>query len=95
MPKYIIERTVPGAGNLSQDELREVAKKSCSVLQGDIGNGYHWVQSYVAGDKIYCVHIAPNEEAIREHARRGEFPTDSVTEVSAVIDATTAEGARA
>jgi hypothetical protein len=91
MPKYLIERTVPGAANLSQEELRGIATKSCDVLSGDLGSGYHWVQSYVAGDKIYCIHVAPNEEAVREHARQGGFPVDSVAEVKAIIDPTTAE----
>jgi hypothetical protein len=91
MPKYIIERTVPGAADLSESELQGIAAKSCSVLVGELGNGYHWVQSFVAGDKIYCIHIAPNEEAVREHARQGGFPVDSVAEVKAIIDPTTAE----
>lgn len=95
MPKYIIEREIPGASNLSQEELQGIAETSCSVLQGDIGVGYHWVQSFVAGDKIYCVHIAPNEEAVREHARRGGFPVNKVSEIKAVIDPTTAEAATA
>lgn len=93
MPKYIIEREIPGASKLSHEELQGIAGKSCSVLEGDVGAGYHWVQSFVAGDKIYCVHIAPNEEAVREHARRGGFPITSVAEIKAVIDPTTAEQA--
>ena len=91
MPKYIIEREIPGASNLSDAELRGIAQNSCNVLQGDVGAGYHWVQSFVAGDKIYCVHIAPNEEAVREHHRQGGFPINSVSEIKAVIDPTTAE----
>lgn len=99
MPKYLIERSIPNAGNLSQEELRGIAQKSCDVLSGDVGAGYHWVESFVTDDKIYCVHVAPSEEAIREHARQGGFPADRVMEVKSVIDPTTAEsqpaGARA
>lgn len=73
MPKYIVEREIPGAENLTEDELRGISQKSCSVFEGDVGAGYHWLQSFVAGDKIYCIHIAPNEEAVREHARQGAF----------------------
>ena len=93
MPKYLIERHIPGAGQMSAEELREVATKSCEVLHGDVGTGYHWVQSFVTGDRIYCVHIAPDEEAVQEHARQGGFPADHIMEVNAVIDATTAERA--
>jgi hypothetical protein len=92
MPKYLVERTLPGASELSDDQLQGIAAKSCGVLDSDLGEGYHWVQSYVAGDKIYCIHVAPNEDAVREHARRGGFPADSVSEVKATIDATAAEG---
>lgn len=91
MPKYIIEREIPGAENLTEDELRGISQKSCSVLEGDVGAGYHWLQSFVAGDKIYCIHIAPNEEAVREHARQGGFPVNKISEIKAVIDPTTAE----
>lgn len=91
MPKYLIEREIPGASNLSPEDLQGIAGKSCSVLQGEIGVGYHWVQSFVAGDKIYCVHVAPNEEAVREHARQGGFPVNMVSEIKAIIDPTTAE----
>jgi hypothetical protein len=87
--KFIIEREIPGASNLSDDELRAIAQKSCGVLT-EMGGPYHWVQSFVAGDKIYCVHIAPDEQTVREHARRGGFPANLVSEVRAVIDATTA-----
>ena len=90
MPKFIIERELPGAGDLSPDDLQAIAKKSCEVLHGDIGAGYHWLQSYVVGDKIYCVHIAPDAETVQEHARRGGFPADRISEVKAVIDPTTA-----
>ena len=95
MPKYIIERDFPGAGNLTPEELHDIAAQSCEVLSGDLGNGYHWVESFVADDKIYCVHVAPNEDAVREHARKGGFPADKVSEVKAVIDASTAEPIRA
>ncbi len=90
MPKYIIERNVPGAGNLSKDDLQAMSQKSCGVLH-DMGPSIQWVNSFVTGDKVYCVYIAPNEEAVREHARAGGFPADSVAEVKAIIDPTTAE----
>jgi Protein of unknown function (DUF4242) len=90
MPRYVIERVIPDAGKLSADELRGISQKSCSVLN-EMGPRIQWVQSYVVGDKIYCTYIAPNEEMIREHARRGGFPADRVAEVKAVIDPTTAE----
>lgn len=93
MPKYIIERELPGAGDLSPDDLQAIAQKSCEVLSGDLGAGYHWLQSYVVGDKIYCVHIAPDVEAVKEHARQGGFPADQIFEVKAVIDPTTATSA--
>lgn len=90
MPKYLIEREVPGAGDMSDDELQAISQTSCSVLH-DMGPQIQWKQSYVAGDKIYCVYIAPNEEAVREHAEKGGFPANRVTEVDAMIDPTTAE----
>ena len=90
MPKYIIERNLPGAGKLSGDEMRGVARKSCDVLR-DLGPQVQWVHSYVTGDKVYCVYIAPDEQAVREHARRGGFPADRVSEVKRIIDPTTAE----
>lgn len=90
MPKFIIEREIPGAGNLSAQELQAISQKSCGVL-GAMGPQIQWVQSYVTGDKVYCVYIAPNEETVREHARRGEFPADRVSEIKSVIDPTTAE----
>ncbi|GAB4264035.1 MAG: hypothetical protein Kow0092_15420 [Deferrisomatales bacterium] len=91
MPKYIIERTIPGAGNLSAEELHGVAQKSCSVLR-ELGPAVQWVESYVTDDKVYCIYIAPDEEAVREHARRGGFPADRVSQVRRMIDPTTAEG---
>ena len=90
MPKYIIERNIPGAGKMTPAELKAISQTSCSVL-GAMGPQIQWKHSYVAGDKIYCVYIAPNEEAICEHAAKGGFPANLVTEVSHVIDPTTAE----
>ncbi len=91
MPKYLIEREIPGAGNLSVDDLRAVAQTSCNVLN-QMGPQIQWVQSYVTGDKVYCVYIAPNEEMVRKHAQQGGFPANSVSEIKSVIDPTTAEG---
>jgi hypothetical protein len=91
MPKFVIEREIPGAGNLSAGELQAISQKSCGVLQ-NMGPQIQWVQSYVTGDKIYCVYIAPNEETVREHAQQGGFPANRVSEVKSVIDPTTAEG---
>ncbi|HET9134396.1 MAG TPA: DUF4242 domain-containing protein [Gemmatimonadales bacterium] len=90
MPKFLIEREIPNAGALSADELRGIAQKSKSVLE-ELGPAIQWVQSYVSGDKITCVYIAPNADMIREHARRGCFPADKVLEVKTIIDPTTAE----
>ena len=91
MPKFLIEREIPGAGSLSQQELQNISQASCSVLQ-KMGPQIQWLQSYVTGDKIYCVYIAPNEEMIREHATQGGFPANRVSEIKSVIDPTTAEG---
>jgi hypothetical protein len=91
MPKYVIERTLPGAGRLTGDELRGVAQKSCGVLD-ELGGQVQWLESFVTPDKLYCVYVAPSEELVREHARRGGFPADSVQPVTRVIDPTTAEG---
>ncbi len=91
MPKFVIEREIPGAGDLTAEELRAVSQKSCGVLQS-MGPQIQWVQSYVTGDKIYCVYIAPDAEAVREHAAQGGFPANSVSEVKTIIDPTTAEG---
>ena len=90
MPRYVIERDLPGAGRLTPQELQAVAQKSNGVLR-DLGPQIQWVQSYVTGDKIYCVYIAPNEEMIREHASRGGFPANKISEVKNIIDPTTAE----
>lgn len=89
MPKYVIERTVPGAGKMSAADLKGISEKSCGVLR-EMGPRVQWQQSYVTGDKIYCVYIADSEEDVREHAKRGGFPADSVAVVSAVIDPATA-----
>jgi hypothetical protein len=90
MPKYVIERELPGAGKLSPQELQAVSQKSCGVLS-NLGPSIQWVQSYVTDDKIYCVYIAPNEEMVREHAQQGGFPANKISEVRTVIDPTTAE----
>ena len=92
MPKYVIERTLPGAGALSPEELQGISAKSVSVLE-EMGTDVQWVHSYVVADKIYCVYNAKTAELVREHARRGGFPADSVSEVSTIIDPTTAEPA--
>ncbi len=91
MPKFLIEREIPGAGNLSESELQAISQRSCSVLQ-KMGPQIQWLQSYVTGDKVYCVYIAPNEDMIREHAGQGGFPANRVSEIKSVIDPTTAEG---
>ena len=90
MPKYLIEREIPGASKLSAEELQGISQKSCGVLR-DMGPQIQWVQSYVTDDKIYCVYIAPNEDAVREHAAKGGFPANRISHISSVIDPTTAE----
>ncbi len=90
MPKYVIEREIPGAGNLSAEELQSISQKSCDVLQ-EMGPRIQWLQSYVTDDKLYCVYIAPNDEMIAEHAKKGGFPANSITKVVTMIDPTTAE----
>ena len=90
MPKYIIEREIPGAGDLSTEELKGISQKSCSILQ-NMGPQIQWVESFVTNDKVYCTYIAPNEDEIRKHAREGGFPADSISEIKGVIDPTTAE----
>ncbi|MDP2480914.1 MAG: DUF4242 domain-containing protein [Candidatus Palauibacterales bacterium] len=91
MPKFVIEREIPGAGKLSPEELQGISQTSCNVLRS-MGPEIQWVQSYVTGDKIYCVYISPDEETIREHARQGGFPANCVSKVATIIDPTTAEG---
>jgi len=91
MPKYVIEREIPGAGDLTAEQLQGISQTSCGVLS-ELGPQIQWVQSFVTGDKIYCIYIAPNEEMVREHATRGGFPANSIAEVKNVIDPTTAEG---
>lgn len=90
MPKFLIEREIPGAGNLSPDQLQAISETSCNVLRS-MGPQIQWLQSYVTGDKVYCVYIAPNEEMIREHARQGGFPANRVSEIKSTIDPSTAE----
>ncbi len=91
MPTFLIERDLPGAAKLSAEELQDIARKSCSVVDS-LGVAYTWHHSYVAGDKIYCVHETDNADTVREHARRGGFPADHVVEVAAVIGPGTADG---
>jgi hypothetical protein len=90
MPKYVIEREIPGAGKLSSEQLKAISQTSCAVLE-NMGPQIQWVHSYVTKDKIYCVYNAPNEEMIREHAKQGGFPANSVSQVSSIIDPVTAE----
>ena len=90
MPKYVIEREIPGAGKLTAEELKGISETSCNVLR-KMGSEIQWIHSYVAEDKIYRVYVAPNEEMVREHARLGGFPANSVSRVSTIIDPVTAE----
>jgi cell division inhibitor SulA len=90
MPKYVIERDLPGAGNLSSDQLQVISQKSCGVLK-NLGPQIQWVHSYVTQDKIYCIYIAPDEKLIREHATQGGFPANRISEVKTMIDPTTSE----
>jgi hypothetical protein len=90
MPKYIIERHIPGVGKLSPQELQAISQKSCNVLN-KIGPQIQWVHSYVTDDKLYCVYISPNEEKIKEHAEQGKFPANQIYKIHSVIDPTTAE----
>lgn len=85
MKKFLIERNLPGAGNLTAQELQDIARASCEVVC-QLGKPYHWIQSFVTEDKIYCIHIAESEELVREHARLGNFPVNMITEVKTVID---------
>jgi hypothetical protein len=91
MPKYVIERIVPGAGKMTPEELRALSQRSCNVLN-QLGPQIQWVHSYVTDNKIYCIYIAPNEEIVREHARIGGFPANLVSVVKTIIDTTTSEG---
>jgi len=90
MPKYVIERELPGIGNVTRDQVLAISQKSCIVLN-NLGPKIQWLHSYVATDKIYCVYIAPSEEMVREHARQGGFPANRISEVRLVIDPTSAE----
>ena len=90
MPKFVIEREIPGAGKLTSEQLKGISQTSCGVLN-QMGTDIQWVNSYVTNDKIYCVYIAPNEEMIREHASKGGFPANVISEVATIIDPTTAE----
>lgn len=90
MPKFVIERDIPGAGKLTPAELKAISQTSCGVLS-NMGPQIQWLQSYVTADKIYCVYIAPNEDMVREHAKQGGFPANRVSEVAGIIDPTTAE----
>ena len=90
MKKFVIERNLPGAGKLTVDELQAISQSSCEVVS-QLGKPYHWIQSFVTDDKIYCVHIAENEEMIREHARLGKFPVTSISEVKVTKDPTTGD----
>lgn len=90
MPKYVIERELPGVGEMTSEQLQAVAQKSCNVIR-ELGPQVQWLHSYVTGDKIYCVYISPNEDLVREHAKRGGFPANRISEVKEIIDPVTAE----
>jgi Protein of unknown function (DUF4242) len=90
VPKYLIERAIPGAGALSAQELQGISQKSCDVLR-ELGTEIQWIESYVTGEKVYCVYRAPSEDLIRRHAEQGGFPADRVSRIERVIDPTTAE----
>jgi cell division inhibitor SulA len=91
MPKFIIEREIPGAGKLTSSDLQSISQKSCNVLK-ELGPTIQWVESYVVDDKVYCVYIAPSEDLIKEHARQGGFPANKISQVRAIIDPTSSEG---
>jgi Protein of unknown function (DUF4242) len=91
MPKFVIEREIPDAGKLTQDQIAAISQKSCGVLK-NMGPQIQWVESFVTPDKIYCIYIAPNEAMVREHAKQGGFPANRVSEVKKMIDPTSAEG---
>ena len=90
MPKYIIEREIPDAGTLSEEELQEISQKSCCILK-QMGPQIQWLESYVTDNKIYCIYIAPDKQTIRNHAKQGDFPANSVLEIKTIIDPTTGE----
>jgi len=90
MPKFVIEREIPGVGGLSPQQLQAISQKSCGVLR-EMGPQIQWVQSYVTDDKIYCVYVAPDEDAVRRHAQQGGFPANRISQIRSVIDPTTAE----
>ena len=90
MPKFVIEREIPGVGNQSSEQLKAISQKSCAVLR-DLGPQIQWIQSYVTDDKIYCVYIAPDENTVRRHAEQGGFPANRIARIRSVIDPTTAE----
>ena len=90
MPKYLIEREIPGAGRLSAADLKAISQKSCAVLES-LGPKIQWIESYVTGDKVYCIYLAPNEEMVREHARQGGFPANRISEIATIIGPATAE----
>ena len=90
MPKYIIEREIPGAGRLTSEELKQISQKSCCVLK-EMGPQIQWLESYVTDNKVYCVYIAPDEQSIRTHAEKGEFPANSIAQIKTIIDPTTGE----
>ena len=90
MPKFVIERDIPEAGRMSSEQLQAISQKSCGILR-EMGPQIQWIQSYVVDDKIYCIYIAPNEDAVREHAQQGDFPANRISQVRSVIDPTTAE----
>jgi hypothetical protein len=90
MPKFVIEREIPGAGKLSPQQLQAISQKSCGVLR-ELGPQIQWLHSYVTDDKIYCIYIAPDEATVRKHAQQGGFPANRVSEIRTVIDPTTAE----
>jgi hypothetical protein len=90
MPKYVIEREIPGAGSFTAEQLQAISQKSCCVLS-EMGSKIQWIQSYVCDDKVYCIYLAPDEDAIREHAAKGEFPVNKISQIKAIIDPSTAE----
>ncbi|MGA8443379.1 MAG: DUF4242 domain-containing protein [Candidatus Sulfotelmatobacter sp.] len=90
MPKFVIERDIPEAGSLSSEQLQAISQKSCGILR-EMGPEIQWVESYVTDDKIYCVYVAPDEDAVRKHAQQGGFPANRISQIRSVIDPTTAE----